>query len=110
MSYGNGLSLDENLDLIITNGDLDSDSEIAELQKDLAYRLIKVLDDAIGKPFDRGFEKELSDEVTTELLEDQRVSAVPDTEFVAQPRRDRLVVGVRVQTVEDEEFEQVEVI
>jgi len=110
MTYGNGLSLDNNLDLVISNGDVAGVSETAELQKDLGYRLVKVLNGVVGSRVDRSLERELSDQVTTALEDDPRVSAVLDTEFVAQPRRDRLVVGVRVETVDGETFEQVEVL
>lgn len=74
---GSGISLEENFDLNLdTTGDIDSESGIDELQKDLAVATTLVLKQYLGEPPEKGVENRVSDVAKKMVENDVRVNRV----------------------------------
>ena len=76
-NLGSGLYLDQNLDFDpSTTGDLRTTSGSEELQKDLAFQLLIVLDDYIGPPLTPGTRSEIKSLTVDTILSDSRVTSI----------------------------------
>jgi hypothetical protein len=76
-SLGSGLYLDQTLDFDInTTGDLRSSSGSAELEKDLSFQLLIILDGVKGQPLTPALRADVKDLTTNTLLSDSRVQSV----------------------------------
>jgi hypothetical protein len=109
VDYGSGPGLDRYLDLVVgPSGDLVSTSGIAEVEKDLSWRLIGALrygegverpeslqSGAVGRPVEGGLETDVKILVSDIIEDDPRVDSVAAVK-VDQQSLDRLRVAARV--------------
>lgn len=76
-NLGSGLYLDEDLDLTVDElGDIETSFGIEELQKDLSFQLIFVLDPYIGQPLTTDVVSQVRSKTVDTVTADTRVDSV----------------------------------
>lgn len=77
INLGSGLYLDQSLDFdVSTTGDLQTTSGSEELQKDLAFQLLIILDDLMGQPLTPDTRAQIKSLTLDTILSDSRVDDV----------------------------------
>lgn len=98
--FGKGLELDSNLDLVITEtGDLGIVSDVAELRKDLAFRLIRQFEQVTGWQNTPEFHKDAELLAKRTVIDDDRVTGVSEFHIEEGDTPDEIEIGLAVETV-----------
>jgi hypothetical protein len=91
--YGAGIKLTQNFDFDISpTGDIESTDGVAELEKDLAFQLTRVLNDEVGEVIGPGSASQLERLTRVALNQDARVSEVLSVQ-VDLERGDRALIS-----------------
>jgi hypothetical protein len=104
-NLGSGLYLDSNLDFDPNEtGDLRTVSGSEELQKDLAFQLIYVLQEYIGPPLEPAIRSEIKSKTVDTVLADERVDSIDRGSLtVRKPDKNSIVIQADVVADGDKE-------
>lgn len=95
--FGAGIKLDRDMDMVVDGtGDIDYESGLAELRKDLAFRTKIELDSRLGQPLNETQSQILSVKATRIIQLDPRIQSVNETIVEQNSSNNEVTISVDV--------------
>lgn len=106
--FGAGPALGQNLDFDVTStGDIRTEQDLDELEKDLAFQTIVNVQDLIGRAMTQNYQSKLKFHVRDALINDPRVVQITNLQLNFLPSQDEVEVVASIVTDDQEEHELV---